>query len=325
MRAIDDLDGKLGWTTVEDPKAGDGEVVLDVVAAGINRADLLQRQGGYAPPVGASPILGLECSGVVSAVGPGVDGWAVGDEVCALLAGGGYAERVVVPAVQVLPRPASVSLVEAAALPEVACTVWSTLVMAAGAGHGDTVLIHGGSGGVGTFAIQLGVALGMRVAVTAGSKEALRRCAQLGAEILINHRTDDFVAALGEATSGRGADVILDLIGAKYLNLNVSALSDGGRLAIIGLQGGRSAEFNLGTLLGRRASVIGTTLRSRPVSGPGSKAEIVAAVKEHVWPLVESGAIRPVVGAQLPMERAEEAHRMLLDAPPGGKILLTVS
>jgi putative PIG3 family NAD(P)H quinone oxidoreductase len=325
MRAIDDLDGKLGWTTAEDPKAGDGELVLDVVAAGINRADLLQRQGGYAPPVGASPILGLECSGVISAVGPGVDGWAVGDEVCALLAGGGYAERVAVPAVQVLPRPASVSLVEAAALPEVACTVWSTLVMAARAGHGDTVLIHGGSGGVGTFAIQLGVALGMRVAVTAGSSEALRRCAALGAEILINHRTDDFVAALAEATSGRGADVILDLIGAKYLNLNVSALADGGRLAIIGLQGGRSAEFNLGTLLGRRASVIGTTLRSRPVSGPGSKAEIVAAVKEHVWPLVESGAIRPVVGAQLPMERAEEGHRMLLDAPPGGKILLTVS
>ena len=324
MRAIEIRGDELVWTEQPDPQPSAGEVLIDVAAAGVNRADLLQRAGHYPPPPGASPILGMECSGTIAAVGADVTGHRVGDPVCALLAGGGYAERVAVPQSQLLPVPDGVSLIDAAALPEAACTVWSTMFTAARAAAGEWVLIHGGGGGIGSFAIQLAVARGLSVAVTAGSDEALRRCADLGASVLVNYRTDDFVEVVQGATDGRGVDVILDVVGAKYLPRNVSALADGGRLAIIGMQGGTRAEIDLGQLLSKRRSVIGTTLRSRPVTGRGSKAEVVADVIAQVWPLVESGAIRATVGARIPIEQAGRAHELMQSEPPGGKILLTV-
>jgi putative PIG3 family NAD(P)H quinone oxidoreductase len=307
-------------TEVDDPVPGPGEVVVDVVAAGVNRADLLQREGRYPPPPGAPPWPGLECAGVVSAVGTGVAGWAPGEEVCALLDGGGYAERVAVRAAQLLPVPAGLSLVEAAALPEVACTAWSNLVMTAVLRRGEVVLVHGGAGGVGTFAVQLAAALGARVAVTAGSAAKLRACAGLGAEILVHHREQDFVAAVREATGGRGADVVLDNMGAVYLSRNVEVLAPGGRLVVIGLQGGRRAELDLSALMSRRAAVVGTTLRSRP---PGEKAAIVASVREHVWPLVASGAVRPVVHEVIPLTDAARAHRVMAESSHVGKLVLT--
>ncbi len=326
MHAIAVDGDRLTWSPAPDPEPGPDEVVITVAAAGVNRADLLQRQGRYPPPPGASEVLGMECSGVVSAIGAEVSRWHIGDEVCALLAGGGYAEFVAVPAGQVLTVPPGVDLVDAAALPEVACTVWSTLVTAAGAEAGETLLVHGGTGGIGTFAIQLGVALGLRVMVTAGSSAGRQRCLDLGAERAVDYREEDFVAAVREFTGGRGADVILDVIGAKYLQRNVSALATGGRLAVIGLQGGATAELDLGALLTKRATVLGTTLRSRPVTGTGSKTEIVAAVERSVWPLVASGAIRPIIGARRPISEATAAHDSLLSgAAPGGKVLLTVS
>jgi len=324
MRAIEIRGDELVWSERPDPKPATGEVVVRVAAAGVNRADLLQRAGHYPPPPGASDILGMECSGTIVAVGPGVSGHQPGDAVCALLAGGGYAELVAVPQAQLLRVPDGVSLIDAAALPEAACTVWSTMVTAARATAGEWVLVHGGGGGIGSFAIQLAVALGLSVAVTAGSEKALQRCAALGASVLVNYRTDDFVDVVRDATGGRGVDVILDVIGAKYLSRNVSALADGGRLAIIGMQGGAKAELDLGALLSKRRAVIGTTLRSRPATGPGSKADIVADVDTHVWPLVESGVIRAVIGARVPIAEADRAHELMQTDPPGGKILLTV-
>jgi putative PIG3 family NAD(P)H quinone oxidoreductase len=307
-------------TEVPDPVAGPGEVVLDVVAAGVNRADLLQREGQYPPPPGAPPWPGLECSGVVREVGAGVSGWAPGDAVCALLDGGGYAERVAVRADRLLPVPAGLSPVEAAALPEAACTVWSNLAMTAVLRRGEVLLVHGGAGGIGTFAVQLAAALGARVAVTAGSAEKLRVCAELGAEILVNHREQDFVAVVRKATGGHGADVVLDNMGAAYLARNVDVLAPGGRLVVIGLQGGRRAELDLAALMGRRGAVVGTTLRARP---PSEKAAIVASVREHVWPLVESGAVRPVVHEVLPLAEAARAHRVMAESSHVGKLLLT--
>ncbi|MCY0934224.1 NAD(P)H-quinone oxidoreductase [Streptomyces sp. H34-S4] len=310
----------LVWAEAPDPVAGDGEVVVEVAASAVNRADVLQRQGFYNPPPGASPHPGLECSGRISAIGPGVSGWSVGDEVCALLAGGGYAERVAVPAGQLLPVPAGVDLVTAAALPEVVSTVWSNVFMVAGLRPGETLLVHGGSSGIGTMAIQLAKAVGARVAVTAGGKEKLARCAELGADILIDYREQDFVEEIRAATGGAGADVILDIMGAKYLTRNVDALAVNGRLAIIGLQGGVKAELNLATLLAKRAAVTATTLRARPLD---EKAAIVAAVREHVWPLVAAGRIHPVVHATYPMAEAAEAHRVLESSTHVGKLLLT--
>jgi putative PIG3 family NAD(P)H quinone oxidoreductase len=310
----------LQWTEVPDIEAGPGEVLIDVAAAGVNRADLLQRQGFYDPPPGASRYPGLEVSGTIAAVGPGVSGWAAGDQVCALLSGGGYASRVAVPAGQLLPVPASVGLVEAAALPEVACTVYSNVFLAARLTAGETLLVHGGSSGIGTMAIQLARHFGATVAVTAGSAEKLQACRELGAEILINYREEDFVAALREATGGHGADVILDIIGAKYLSPNVSVLAADGRLVIIGMQGGAKAELNLGVLMAKRGTVISTTLRARP---PEQKAAIVAAVRSDVWPLVESGQIRPVVHRILPFAAAAEAHQIMTESTHTGKILLT--
>ncbi|MFB6616902.1 NAD(P)H-quinone oxidoreductase [Streptomyces sp. NPDC085524] len=310
----------LVWTDVPDPVAGEGEVLVEVAASAVNRADLLQRQGFYDPPPGSSPYPGLECSGRIAAIGPGVSGWAVGDEVCALLAGGGYAQKVAVPAGQLLPVPAGLDLVTAAALPETVCTVWSNVFMVAGLRPGETLLVHGGSSGIGTTAIQLAKAVGARVAVTAGSKEKLDRCAELGADILIDYREQDFVEEIKAATGGSGADVILDIMGAKYLERNVAALAVNGRLAVIGLQGGLKAELNLGALLAKRAAITATSLRARPLE---EKAAIVAAVREHVWPLVSAGRVRPVVHEVFPMARAPEAHRVLEASTHVGKVLLT--
>jgi putative PIG3 family NAD(P)H quinone oxidoreductase len=312
----------LTWAEVPDPVCGPDEVIVDVAATAVNRADLLQRQGFYPPPTGASDILGLECSGIVSEVGDGVTQWSVGDEVCALLSGGGYAERVAVPAGQLLPRPSGVELATAAALPEVACTVWSNVFLLARLGKGDTFLVHGGSSGIGTMAIQLAARAGARVFTTAGTAAKLDFCRELGAEVAVNYREEDFVEQVKEATGGAGVDVVLDNMGAKYLARNVDALAVGGRLVIIGMQGGTRAELDLAKLLGKRASVHATTLRSRPATGPGGKAEIVAAVRHDVWPDVERGVIRPIVDRRLPMSRAGEAHRLIEASEHIGKVLL---
>ncbi|MEU3098631.1 NAD(P)H-quinone oxidoreductase [Streptomyces sp. NPDC006967] len=309
----------LVWDEVPDPVAGEGEVLVEVVAGAVNRADILQRQGFYNPPPGASPYPGLECSGRIAALGPGVDGWAVGDEICALLAGGGYAEKVAVPAGQLLPVPEGLTVDQAAALPEVVCTVWSNVFMVAHLRPGETFLVHGGSSGIGTMAIQLAKAVGAKVAVTAGTAEKLERCAELGADILVNYREQDFVAELKRATDGAGADVILDNMGAKYLDRNVQALAVNGRLAIIGMQGGVKGELNIGALLAKRGAISATSLRARPAR---EKAAIVAAVREHVWPLVADGHVRPVVDREIPMPDAATAHRVVEDSGHIGKVLL---
>src|SRR3712207_2689796 len=312
----------LGWGEVPDPVLRPGEVLVDVVATAVNRADLLQRAGAYPPPPGASEVLGLECSGVVSEVGEGVTGWSVGDEVCALLSGGGYAERVAVPAGQLLPRPAGVELATAAALPEVTCTVWSNVFLLARLRRGDTFLVHGGSSGIGTMAIQLAARPGARVFTTAGTAAKLGVCRELGAEVTVNYRDEDFVERVKEETDGAGVDVILDNMGAKYLARNVDALATGGRLVSIGMQGGTRAELDLGKLMRKRGSVHATTLRSRPATGHGSKAEIVAAVRHDVWPDVERGVVRPIVDRRLPMSRAAEAHAVVEASEHIGKVLL---
>jgi putative PIG3 family NAD(P)H quinone oxidoreductase len=314
----------LVWGEAPTPTAGAGEVLIDVTASAVNRADLLQRQGLYPPPPGASSILGLECSGIIAALGEGVTGWQVGDRVCALLAGGGYAERVAVPAEQVMPVPEGVDLVAAAALPEVACTVWSNAVMLAGLAEGDVFLVHGGASGIGTHAIQVARALGVaQVAVTAGSASRLARCRELGADITVNYHEQDFVDEVRKATDGHGADVVLDNMGASYLQRNVDVLAIGGRLSIIGMQGGVKGEFNVGSLLGKRGAIFATGLRGRPVAGPGSKADIIAEVVGLLWPLVESGAVTPIVQEVVPVERAADAHRAV-EGGPFGKVLLQV-
>lgn len=307
----------LGVGEVPDPRPGPGEVLIDVAATAVNRADLLQRQGHYPPPPGASEILGLECSGTVAELGDGVTGVAVGEEVCALLAGGGYAERVVVPAPQVMALPPGVDLVTAGGLPEVACTVWSTVVRHAGLSGGELLLVHGGSGGVGTHAIQVGRALGAQVATTA-SAQRLDVCAELGAQILIDYREQDFAAEL----KGR-ADVILDNMGAKYLTGNLRALAPDGRLVVIGLQGGTTADLNLAAMLPKRASVAAIGLRGRPVDGPQGKGALCADVTARLWPMIGDGRVTPVVHATLPLAQAAQAHRMLEAGGVVGKILLT--
>jgi len=309
----------LTLAEVPDPVAAAGEVLIDVTASGLNRADLLQRQGMYPPPPGAPPYPGLECSGRIAALGNGVTGWGVGDEVCALLSGGGYAERVTVPAGQVLPVPDGVTLTEAAGLPEVACTVFSNVAGIARLAEGETLLVHGGASGIGTFAIQFGKAIGARVACTAGSPAKLARCRELGADLAISYREEDFVAAIADFTGGRGADVILDLMGAAYLGRNTEALAPDGRLAVIGLQGGTRAELDLGAMLRKRASVHATSLRSRP---PEQKASIVAAVRSAVWPFIAAGRIKPVIHAVFPLGEAARAHALMESGEHVGKILL---
>jgi len=309
----------LQWTEVADPRPGPGEVVVEVAAAGVNRADLMQRQGLYPPPPGAPPYPGLECSGTVAALGDGVTGWRVGEQVCALLSGGGYAERVAVPAGQLLPVPEGVTLIEAAALPETACTVYSNVFLIAGLEAGQTLLVHGGGSGIGTMAIQLAKHAGARVAVTAGSRQKLDVCRALGADITINYREEDFVDSLMAATDGHGADVILDIVGAAYLARNIAALAPDGRIANIGMQQGRRAELDFGAMMAKRAAISSTSLRARPAE---QKASIVAAVTENVWPVVGDGLIRPVIDTELPMERAAQAHRIMADSTHIGKILL---
>ncbi len=300
------------------PEPGPGEVLVDVVAAGVNRADLLQRQGHYDPPPGATDVLGLECSGRVSALGDGVTTLALGDEVVCLLSGGGYAEQVVVPAGQVAPTPDGVDLVDAAGLMETVATVWSNVIMTAGLLDGETLLVHGGASGIGTTAIQVATALGARVAVTVGTEEKAAFCRELGADVAIRYRDEDFVEVLKERSMR--PDVILDIVGAKYLQRNVASLATGGRLVVIGLQGGLKGELNLGALLAKRASVTATSLRARPTE---EKAEIVAQVVEHVWPMVADGRVRPVVHARLGLDDVRDAHRILEESSHTGKVLLT--
>ncbi|MHA6619289.1 NAD(P)H-quinone oxidoreductase [Pseudonocardia sp. DLS-67] len=314
----------LEWTEVPDPVAGPGEVVVDVVASAVNRADLLQRQGFYPPPPGASDTIGLECSGRISELGDGVEGWRVGDEVCALLAGGGYAEKVAVPAAQLLPIPPGVDLVTAGGLPEVVCTVWSNVVDKGRLAAGETFLVHGGTSGIGSHAIQVAKALGARVAATAGAPDRLERCRALGADIAIDYH-DDVPARLKEATDGHGADVILDNMGAKGLAANLDALAYDGRLLIIGFQGGVKAEINLGKLLGKRGSVTAMGLRGRPVDGPNGKGVVVAGVREQVWPLFADGRVKPVVHSSVPLPDVAKAHAQLESGGVIGKILLPLA
>jgi putative PIG3 family NAD(P)H quinone oxidoreductase len=316
---------RLVWQEVPDVTAGKGEVLIKVSAAGVNRADLLQAAGLYPPPPGASELLGMEVSGVIEAVGDDISGdWAPGQEVCALLAGGGYAEYVAVPAGQLLPHPIGLDLTDSAGVPEVACTVWSNLAMTAHLSEGQLLLMHGGASGIGTHAIQVARALGARVAVTAGSSGKLDFCRELGAEILINYHDEDFVERVKEASDGAGADVIFDIMGASYLDRNIDALAPEGRLIIIGMQGGIKGELNIAKLLCKRAHVIGTTLRGRPTTGPNSKSEVVAAVAEAVWPMIADGRVRPVIGAHVPIQQAAEAHRLLSAGEVTGKVVLTV-
>jgi putative PIG3 family NAD(P)H quinone oxidoreductase len=302
---------------VPDPVAGPGEVLLDVTATALNRADLLQRQGHYPPPPGASPYLGMECSGVVAALGDGVSGWKVGDQVAALLAGGGYAERVAVPAGQLMPASRAVSLVDNAALPEAACTVYSMLFQAGRLEPGESFLVHGGTSGIGTMAIQLAKAAGARVFATAGTPRKVDFCRSLGADVAINYREEDFVEVIGRG----GVDVILDNMGAAYLERNVRALAVGGRLIVLGMQGGRKGELDLGSLLAKRATVHAAGLRGRSVE---QKSAIVAGTHHFVWPLLDAGAVRPVVDRVLSLDDAAEAHRLMDSSEHIGKILLRV-
>lgn len=311
----------LAWREVADLQPAPGEVLIRVAAAGVNRADLLQAAGLYPPPPGASDTLGLEVSGVIAAVGDEVSDWTIGQQVCALLAGGGYAEYVAVPAPQVLPVPDGVDLADAAGLPEVACTVWSNLVLTAGLSEGQLLLMHGGASGIGTHAIQVARQLGAWVAVTAGSEAKLAFCRELGAEITVNYRDEDFVTRIREAG---GADVIFDIMGAAYLDRNVDALANDGKLVIIGMQGGVKAELNIGKLITKRAQVIGTAVRGRPVDGPHGKGVIVDAVATELWPMLGDGRIKPVIGARLPIAQAAEAHRLLSSGQVTGKVVLTL-
>ena len=326
MRAvIVESGGQLSWREVPDVRPGPGEALIKVAAAGVNRADLLQAAGHYPPPPGASEILGMEVSGTIAQLGAGVADWPVGQEVCALLAGGGYAEFVAVPAAQVMPVPAGVTLIAAAGLPEVACTVWSNLVMTAHLAKGQTLLIHGGASGIGTHAVQVARALGVRIAVTAGSRHKLDVAHELGADIGINYRDEDFVARIREETDGAGADVILDIMGAAYLDRNIDALAADGQLIVIGMQGGIQGELNLGKLVSKRARVIGTTLRGRPVDGPHGKGAIVREVVSNLWPMIADGRVRPCIGAELPIEQATDAHKLLASGEVTGKVILRVA
>ncbi|MGO1317904.1 MAG: NAD(P)H-quinone oxidoreductase [Cellulomonadaceae bacterium] len=315
----------LDLTEAPDPVPGPGQVLIDVAAAGVNPADVLQRRGLYPPPPGAPDTLGLEVSGSVAGVGPDAGSWRVGDAVAALLDGGGYATRVVAPAAQVLPVPATCDLVQAAALPEALCTAWSNLVDVGGLRPGATVLVHGGSGGVGTVAVQLALELGATVLTTAGGAQRAARCRELAPPqaadrlTVVDHRAEDFTRAVANATGGAGVDVVLDVVGAAYLERNVAALALGGRLVVIGMLKGRRGELDLGRLLARRASVHGTTLRARPAA---EKAAIVQAVRTRAWPAVEAGRIRPVVHAQVPLADAAQAHGLLASGEVFGKVLL---
>lgn len=309
--------------TVPDAAPGAGEVLIKVAATAVNRADCMQRQGNYPPPRGASAYLGLECSGTVAALGESVAGWNVGDEVCALLAGGGYAGLVAVPVGQLMPVPHGISLVDAAALPEVTCTVWS-MVFGATAGRlqpGESLLVHGGTSGIGTMAIQLAHQKGARVFATAGTERKTGVCRDLGADVAINYREESFEDRVRAETDSGGVDVILDNMGAFYLTRNVRSLALGGRLIVLGLQGGRKGELDLGALLSKRLTVHAAGLRARPAA---QKAIIVAETIVAVWPLLESGAVRPVIDRTLTLDDVVEAHRLVESSEHIGKVLMRV-
>ena len=307
---------------VPDPSPGLGEVLVRVAATAVNRADIHQRNGHYPPPPGASPYLGLELSGTIEALGPDVAGWQVGDQVCALLSGGGYAELATVPVGQLMPVPAGVSLVDAAALPEAACTVWSMVFSAGRLQPGETLLVHGGSSGIGTMAIQLAHARGSRVFTTVGTPRKALFCTELGASLAINYREEDFEERILAETSGSGVDVVLDIMGASYLNRNALVLGFGGRLIVIGLQGGRKGELDLGFVLAKRLTIHAATLRARSHE---QKAAIVAETVHAVWPLVESGEVRPIIDRVLNLDDAAEAHRLVESSEHIGKVLLRVT
>lgn len=309
----------LSWEEVPAPEPGPGEVLIDVAATAVNRADLLQRQGLYPPPPGVTDIIGLECSGTVAGLGAGVTGHRVGEHVVGLLSGGGYAEQVAVPVGQVMSVPSPVSLVDAAALPEVACTVWSNLAMVGRMQQGDWLLVHGAGSGIGTMAIQIAKAMGVRIAVTAGSTKKLQACDALGAEVLINYREQDFVSEVMDATSGRGVDLILDNMGAAYLERNVASLARNGRLLIIGFQGGVKAEVDLSAMLRKNATIHAMSLRGRPIE---EKSEVCRQVEAHVWPWIAAGLVGPVIDRRLAMSDAATAHRLLADGEVTGKVLL---
>ncbi|MDP4803834.1 MAG: NAD(P)H-quinone oxidoreductase [Candidatus Nanopelagicales bacterium] len=309
----------LEWQKVPDPTPKPGEVIIEVAASAVNRADLLQREGNYPPPSGSSEILGLECSGAIAAVGAALTLDRIGEKVTALLAGGGYATKVAVPVGQLMSVPEGVSLIDAAGLPEAACTVWANLSKVARIKEGETLLIHGGGSGIGTMAIQIAHALGVRVAVTAGSQAKLNACSALGAEILINYNDEDFVEAIKDQTAGRGADVILDNMGASYLMRNVDALNRNGRIVTIGMQGGTKAEFDIAALLRKNGTFAATSMRARPDT---EKAAICREVEKVVWPWIESGVVKPVIDRVMPMQDAADAHRLLQDGPVTGKIVL---
>ncbi|GLJ33405.1 hypothetical protein SUGI_0672350 [Cryptomeria japonica] len=306
---------------VDDPQHNDDEVLIKICATALNRADTLQRQGRYPPPKGAPPYPGLECSGVIEAVGKNVDKWKAGDEVCALLGGGGYAEKVAVHSGHVLPVPKGVSLQEAAALPEVSCTVWSTVFMTSHLSSGESFLVHGGSSGIGTFAIQIAKHIGAKVFVTAGNEEKLKCCKELGADVAINYKTEDFVSRVKEETGGKGVDVILDNMGGPYLQRNLDALGLDGRLFIIGFQGGSVTEINLSSIFARRLTIQAAGLRTRAVE---NKAHIIADVQKHVWPAIEEGKVKPVIHVSLPLSQVAEGHRIMESSTHIGKILLTI-
>jgi len=304
---------------VPAPVAGPDEVVIDIEAAGVNRPDLSQRRGVYPPPPGATDILGLECAGLISAVGAGVTDWSVGDRVCALVISGGYADQVAVPAGQLLAVPDNLTTIEAASFPEVLCTVWSNVFMLAALQPGETLLVHGGAGGIGTMAIQLAKALGATVVTTVGSPTKADAVRGLGADLAINYREQDFAEAL-RAAYPDGADVVLDNIGAKYLAANLDVLATEGRMVVIGLQGGARAELDLSALMRKRAALLATLLRPRPVE---EKAAIVASVATHAWPLVADGRIRPTVHATVPLDEVARAHRIVEESSHVGKVVLT--
>ncbi|KAK6264792.1 Alcohol dehydrogenase-like [Theobroma cacao] len=304
---------------VEDPKIKDDEVLIKVEAAALNRGDIYQRQGFYPPPQGASPYPGLECSGIIQSVGENVSRWKVGDKVCALLSGGGYAEKVTVPAGQVLPVPSSVSLSDAASFPEVACTVWSTVFMMSRLCAGERLLIHGGSSGIGTFAIQIAKFKEAKVFVTAGDEQKLAFCKDLGADVCINYKTEDFVARVKEESGGKGIDVILDCVGAAYLQQNLDSLNVDGRLFIIGSLSGFVAEINIGTIFAKRLTIQASALRTRSIE---EKAAIVSEVEKNVWPAIISGKVKPVVYKHFPLGEAAAAHQHMESGKHIGKILL---
>lgn len=306
---------------VEDPTPGGEEVIVDVVATAVNRADVRQREGHYQPPEGASSILGLEVSGRISELGGYVTDWQIGDSVCALLSGGGYAERVAVPVGQLMPVPVGVDLVSAASLPEAACTTWSVLSRASVLRDGVSVLVHGGSSGIGTFAIQLLKAHGANVLCTASTEHKISACRSLGADVAIDYRSTDFVTAVMEATGGRGVDAVLDIIGGPYLARNLEALAPGGVLIALGVQGGSEAPLDMRKLLIRDLMIQGSTLRAKSLD---AKRSIVSGTIADVWPLISDGSIRTVIDDVMPWERMREAHDRVESSQHVGKVVLLV-